>query len=175
MKKQIHPKWVVILCFGALIFLSAMAAAHISGIRNNGSFEEIWLKLWKRDGGVVDLRFQINRIGFSHRFEAATLPLPTYPFQFDLSDMGDVCADDIQGIVYGYKITPEGRTASPLMVRWWIVRQNQPDPKDPMRPLYPLTLKLRVWDSGGVEFNPEQQQAMLFERNGILAQSASIL
>jgi hypothetical protein len=175
MKKQFNLKKIIILCFIALVFISAMTVANISGGRNNGSFEEIWLKLWKRDGKVVDLRFQINRIGSSHRFEVATLPLSTYPFQFDLSDMGDVSADDIRGIVYGFRVTQDGRTDCPLMVRWWIVSQNQTDPKEPMRPLYPLTLKLRVWDSSGVEFNPEQQQAKLFERNGVLAESGSIL
>jgi len=123
----------------------------------------------------VDLQFQINRIGSSHRFETASLPLPAYPFQFDLSEIGDVSAEDIRGIVYGFRVTPDGRTDCPLMVRWWIVSQKQTDPKDPLRPRYPLTLKLRIWDPGGVEFNPKQQRASLFERNVILAKSASIL
>jgi len=174
MKKQIHLKQIAIRCLIVFVFISAMAAANISGSRDKGSFEEIWLKLWKTDGRVVDLRFQIKRIGSSHRFEAATLPLSAYPFPFDLSDIGDVSADDIRGIVYGYRITPDGRTDSPLTVRWWIATQDQPDPKDPMRPPYPLTLKLRVWDSDGVEFNPEQQQAALFERNSILSESLTI-
>ncbi|MEW6673108.1 MAG: hypothetical protein AB1427_15495 [Thermodesulfobacteriota bacterium] len=174
MKKQFHLKQIGILCCIALITMSAIAATALSVSGDSGAFEEIWLKLWKKDGRVVDLRFQINRIGASDRIAPGGLPLETYPFQFDLSEIGGASADDITGIVYGYRITPDGRTDSPLMVRWWIVIKDQIDLRDPAPPRYPLTLKLRVWDSAGVEFNPNEQQATLFEKNGIVAESLII-
>jgi len=175
MKKQTHLKRIAIAFCIILGFLSVMTMAEFKGIGNNDPFQEIWLKLWKKGGGIVDLRFQICRIGGENRFATATRPLEIYPFQFDLSDLGNVSADDIKGIVYGYKIKPDGQTESPLMIRWWIAAKNRLDPKDPIPPRYPLTLKLRVWDAAGVEFNPREQQASLFERNGIPAESASIL
>ena len=53
MKKRISLKQIAVKRLVALAFFCAMAAADIGGNRDNGSCEEIWLKLWKEEGRRV--------------------------------------------------------------------------------------------------------------------------
>jgi hypothetical protein len=150
-----------------VILFAAMSAMALPGghrDQHRGPFKEIWLKLWKPNGRILDMRVQTHPIGRAGNAAENSTPLylSHYPFQFDISGLGDIADEDIRGIVYGFKIGSVGRPESPLMVRWWVVKRGQLDFRDPAPTRYPLTLKLRIWDSEGVEFNPDRQLARIF-------------
>ncbi|MBW1836047.1 MAG: hypothetical protein JRF71_09455 [Deltaproteobacteria bacterium] len=168
MKMHINLKMIALLFCIAGVSISALTLNHIAQNKPNDPIKTIWLKLWEVDGRVINMKFQVSDIGTSHNDGAASASLSTYPFQFDISDLGDISADDVRGIVNGYEITSSGRPSNPLLIRWWIVKKGQLDPNDMIPPKYPLTLKLKIRDCNGNEFNPKKQQATLLKRNRII-------
>lgn len=148
--------------------VSAAALATIGGNNSNDSFKAVWIKMWQTNGRVLDMQFQIASSGFLHKYEDLAATLQTYPFQFDISDLGDVSKEAVRGIIYGSRVTSGGRPEGPVMIRWWIAKKDEPDPKDSIPPQYPLTLKLRVYDPDGTEFNPAREKAMLIQRSRVL-------
>ena len=165
---HINLKMIALLFCIAGVSISALTVNHIAQNKPNDPIKTIWLKLWEVDGRVINMKFQVSDIGTSHNDGAASASLSTYPFQFDISDLGDISADDVRGIVNGYEITSSGRPSNPLLIRWWIVKKGQLDPNDMIPPKYPLTLKLKIRDCNGNEFNPKKQQATLLKRNRII-------
>ncbi len=163
MWKSNHLKPIISLGCILLVFISPLAAANTRDHGGNGSRKEIWIKLWEKGGRAVDLRIHLIRIGSSYHFEDKTLFLLRYPFQIDVTELGDIAAEDIQGIVSGYEIPLAGKPGNPLMIRWWIVKERLPESKSP----HTLTLKLRIRDSEGIEFNPRGQQALLVDKSSI--------
>ena len=144
--------------------MSALALPGSSRDKNRDPFKEIWLKLWKPKGRILNMRVQIHNIESQGSVAAEDTPLQlsNYPFQFDISDLGDIAETDVRAVVYGFKIGSVGQPENPLMIRWWVVKQGEADSNDPTPSRYPLTLKLRVWDSEGVEFNPDRHLARIF-------------
>jgi len=69
------------------------------------------------------------------------MPPATYPFEFDISELGNVEASDVMVVASGSKLTGAGEPETPLMIKW--------DVNDS-----PLTVEFRVWDSYGVEYSP---------------------
>jgi hypothetical protein len=67
-------------------------------------------------------------------------PPVTYPFEFDISDLG-VGASDVMVVASGSKLTSIGEPETPLMIKWDVNES-------------PLTVKFRVWDSDGVQYWP---------------------
>jgi len=167
MKKHIHLKRRGLLVCLVIASVSAAALAAIVGNSGGDSFKAVWIKMWEMDGRVLDMQFQIGCSGSLQKFVSA-VTLETYPFQFDISDLGDVSAEAVRGVIYGSRITSDGKPESPVMVRWWVAKKDEPDPKDSIPPQYPLTLKLRVFDSDGTEFNPARETAMIIHRSNVL-------
>jgi len=168
MKMHISLKMITLLFCIAIVSISALAVNHIAENQPNDPIKTIWLKLWEVNGRVIDMKFQVSDIKTSHNDGAASASLAMYPFQFGMSDLGDISADDVRGIVNGYKMTSSGRPSNPLLIRWWIVKKGQQDPADMIPPKYPLTLKLKIRDCNGNEFNPKKQQVTLLKKNRIL-------
>ena len=65
-------------------------------------------------------------------------PLPAYPFEFDISQLGDISTSDVNVIVNGYKFTMPFISEGPLVIRWQVT--DSP---------YDLTLLLEVYDENG--------------------------
>lgn len=68
-------------------------------------------------------------------------PPATYPFEFDISGLGNVQESDVMVVASGSKLSSIGEPEMPLMIRW--------DVNDS-----PLTVKFRVWDSYGEQYSP---------------------
>jgi hypothetical protein len=177
MWKYNHLKWksnnlklIVLLSVVLLVFISHLVVANNKDHVDNDHFGEIWIKLWEKGGRAVDLRVHVSDIGYSFHSEDKTLFLQRYPIQIDVTELGDIAAEDIHGIVSGYEITPAGNPGHPLMFRWWIVKKHLPEPNSP----YILTLNLRTWDFEGNEFDPQRQQAILVDKSSILNESSRI-
>ena len=164
-KKIFGQKQIALLV--CIVILSAASVAYLSGPSYAESFQEVWLKLWQKNGNVVDIRFQIRSIGSSHLSADIAVPLTVYPFQFDISDLGNIPETHVKGIVYGSRILSNSRPGTPLQLRWWVVRQNLTDAGNPSAARYPLTLKLRVFDADGNEFNQRYQQAALLKKDSV--------
>ena len=69
------------------------------------------------------------------------MPPATYPFEFDISRLGDVQASEVMIVASGSKLTGTGEPETPLMIKW--------DVSDS-----PLTVAFRVWDSYGEQYSP---------------------
>lgn len=68
-------------------------------------------------------------------------PPATYPFEFDISELGDSHASDVMVVASGSKLTGTGEPETPLMVKWEVSDS-------------PLTVAFRVWDTEGNEYSP---------------------
>lgn len=162
-------KIIIPICL-LLAIMSPLVMAKLTDRFQAGPQAEIQLKLWEKGGKVVDLRVRLKENGARFNPSGDASPLTAYPFQFDVSEFGNVPVADIKGFAYGYGVTPAGRTVTPLMVRWWIVKKDRQHPDAP----YALTLKLQTRDSSGIEFDPRRQQAILVGKNAVMAQSSRI-
>jgi hypothetical protein len=63
-----------------------------------------------------------------------------YPFEFDISALGDVPPSSVTVVASGFKATQIPDPESPLMIDWKVTGTPA------------LTLTLRVWDADGVEY-----------------------
>jgi hypothetical protein len=68
--------------------------------------------------------------------------IPSYPFEFDISALGDVPPSSVTVVASGFKATSSGRPESPLMIDWEVTETPT------------LTLRLHVWDADGIEYFP---------------------
>ena len=115
------------------------------------------------------MHFHINQLNASGRLSYQSSQLSAYPFQFDISALGEVSVKDVKGLIYGSRISSAGRPEGELMVRWWVARQGEVDIHDPVPAMYPLTLKLRIRDADGIEFNPARQHPVLCDHDKMVA------
>ena len=72
-------------------------------------------------------------------------PLPSYPFEFDISKLGDISPSVVNVVVTGYKFTFPGEVFTPegaLTIRWEVVESP-----------YDLTLRLEVYDENGNDYD----------------------
>lgn len=65
----------------------------------------------------------------------------SYPFEFDISALGDVDPAGVNVLVNSFKCSLIGSPEEPVMVRWAVVNN-------------PLRIQLWVWDSSGAEYDP---------------------
>ena len=68
-------------------------------------------------------------------------PAAEYPFEFDISELGDTPSSDVMIVAYGSKLLSTGDPETPLMFKWEITDS-------------PLTVAFRVWDSDGEQYSP---------------------
>ena len=170
MKRYIYSKLfkaIILPCCALLLFLSPIVVANLKDHQGDSPYGEIWLKLWEKSGKVVDLQVQIREIDLIRSHENPGKHLTPNPFQFDISELGNVPIGDIKGFAYGYRVTPAGKSDIPLMFRWWVVKQNQKNPNTSCA----LTLNLQTLNSEGIEFNPKQQQAVLIKKSAVICES----
>jgi hypothetical protein len=69
------------------------------------------------------------------------MPPAIYPFEFDISRLGDVQASEVMIVASGSKLTGAGEPETPLMIKWEVSDS-------------PLTVAFRVWDSYGEQYSP---------------------
>ena len=121
MRQKLLIKLVAVYLVILFASMSALALPGSNRDKNRDPFKEIWLKLWKPKGRILNMRVQIHNIESQGSVAAEDTPLQlsNYPFQFDISDLGDIAETDVRAVVYGFKIGSVGQPENPLMIRWW--------------------------------------------------------